>query len=148
MHQPRTSTVLTLTAAALASGLLACGRVDEEDRPTGSRPPSQISISAAITDRGIDLAPARVGGGPLRILISNQSAKKVRATLTPAADAAAGDSADGTATKPIEPGGVAAITAVVDKGEYRLTSSGSGIRPGTLQVGAERKSSDDELLLP
>ncbi|MCK9250966.1 MAG: hypothetical protein M0P31_18545 [Solirubrobacteraceae bacterium] len=144
MHQPRTSIVMTSTVLALASGLLACGRVDDEDRPSGSRPPSQISISAAITDRGVDLAPARVGGGPLRILISNQSDEKVTARLV--ATDASGD--DGPSTKPIEPGGVAAITAVVERGTYRLASSAQGIRPGTLTVGKERESSDDELLLP
>ncbi|WP_026911716.1 hypothetical protein [Patulibacter minatonensis] len=131
------------TAVVAGSVLTGCGRVDQKDKPNGSRPPATLQVSAAITDKGVTISPARLGGGPVRIVISNQSTKSVRATLAPS-----GSGGRTRATKdPIAPGGVAAIQGTVTRGTWRL-QAGSGIEDARLRVGKTRGSSDGELLLP
>jgi hypothetical protein len=147
MQMRRSSSAMTAAVAVVAvGGLSACGRVDPDDKPSGSRPPAQIMVSAAITDDGVTLSPSRVGAGPVRILISNQTSSELRTTLRDRDR----DEAGARATKPIGPGGVAAIQAVVRPNRtYRITTTGdSPVSAATLRVGKERKSSDDELLLP
>lgn len=137
------SPIVLITAGVLAAGgLSACGRVDASEKPNGSRPPVTLQVSAAITDRGVNLSPERIGGGPLRMVISNQTSKSVRATL-----AKSGGGTGRSTRYPIEPGGVAAIQATVTKGTWRVRV-GRGIASARLVVGRTRGSSDDELLLP
>jgi hypothetical protein len=137
------SPIVLMSAAALAGGLTACGRVDPSEKPSGSRPPATLQVSAAITDRGVNISPDTVGGGPLRIVISNQSSKAVKATLRPAAAGAASR----TTRSAIPPGGVAAIQGTVTRGAWRL-QVGKEIASARLKVTKMRGSSDGELLLP
>ncbi|MDO9407002.1 hypothetical protein [Patulibacter sp.] len=141
MHA-RPSIVLLSTGVLAASGLAGCGRVDQSEKPNGSRPPATLQLSAAITNRSVNISPSEIGAGPVRIVITNQSSKSVRATLAPAA---AGGSR--TTRDTIPPGGVAAIQGTVGAGSWRL-QVGQGIDSARLKVGRERKSSDGELLLP
>lgn len=137
------TTILLLTAGVLAAGgLTACGRVDQAEKPNGTRPPATLQVSAAITDRGVNVSPSRIGGGPVRMVISNQSSKSVKATLAPA-----GGGAGRTTRDEIPPGGVAAIQGTVDPGSWRVRVGG-GIDAGRLRVTRTRASSDGELLLP
>jgi hypothetical protein len=142
MHA-RSSIVLMSTGVLAACGLTACGRVDQSEKPNGSRPPATLQISAAITDRGVNVSPEKVGAGPIRMVISNQSSKSVRATLSPSANGATSRSTRDA----IPPGGVGAIQGTVDRGTWRL-QVGKGIASGRLSVGKQRESSDGELLLP
>lgn len=139
---PRPSIVLLSTGLLATFGLTACGRVDESEKPDGSRPPVRLQISAAITDRGVDISPSTVGGGPVRIVISNQSDESVKATL----ERSDGGSARST-RHAIAPGGVAAIQGTVTPGRWRL-EVGAGLDPARLRVTRMRNSADDELLLP
>lgn len=141
MH-PRSSIVLMSTALLAGSVLTGCGRVDQKDKPNGARPPATLQVSAAITDKAVTISPTKLGGGPVRIVISNQSSKPVRATLAPSG------SGETRATRdPIAPGGIAAIQGTVSRGTWRL-QAGSGIEDARLKVGKTRGSSDGELLLP
>jgi hypothetical protein len=141
MHA-RPSIVLLSTGVLAACGLTGCGRVDQSEKPNGSRPPATLQLSAAITNRAVNLSPAEVGAGPVRIVITNQSDKSVKATLAPTA---AGGSR--TTRDAIPPGGVAAIQGTVTPGSWRI-QVGQGIDSARLKVGRERDSSDGELLLP
>ncbi len=142
MHA-RPSIVLLSTGALAACGLTACGRVDQSEKPNGSRPPATLQVSAAITDRGVNVSPDRVGGGPIRMVISNQSSKTVRARLVPSGDGGT----ERSTRQAIPPGGVAAIQGTVSQGTWRVRVGG-GIAPASLKVTKERGSSDGELLLP
>lgn len=142
MHA-RSSIVLLTTGVLAASGLTGCGRVDESEKPNGSRPPATLQVSAAITDDGVNISPDEIGGGPIRLVISNQSNKAVKATLAPSASGATSRSTRDA----IPPGGVGAIQGTVTRGSWRL-QVGRDIASGRLKVGAERESSDGELLLP
>jgi hypothetical protein len=118
MHA-RSSIVLMSAGVLAAGGLTACGRVDPSEKPNGSRPPATLQISAAITDRGVNISPERVGGGPLRMVITNQTSKSVKATL-----AKSGGGASRSTRSRIEPGGVAAIQGTVTKGTWRVRVGG------------------------
>lgn len=141
MH-PRPSIVLLSTGLLAACGLTACGRVDQSEKPNGARPPATLQVSAAITDRGVNVSPATIGGGPVRMVISNQSNRSVKATLGRSGGGAARSTRDA-----IPPGGVAAIQGTVTPGTWRVTV-GAGIDPARLRVTETRDSSDGELLLP
>jgi hypothetical protein len=143
MHA-RSPIVLTTAGVLAAAGLTGCGRIDQDDKPSGARPPVTLQVSAALTDRGVELSPDRVGGGPIRLVISNQSSKAIPvATLKRASGGGTG-----RATRlPIEQGGVAVIQANVTRGSWRL-DVGSGFDAGRLRVAKERQSGDGELLLP
>lgn len=137
------SPIVLITVGVLAvGGLSACGRVDASEKPNGSRPPVTLQVSAAITDRGVNLSPERIGGGPLRLVITNQTSKSVKASLR-----RSGGGAGRTTRSPIEPGGVAAIQGTVTRGTWRVRVGG-GIESARLVVGKTRGSADGELLLP
>jgi hypothetical protein len=142
MYVARSPIVKLAAGLALVGGLTACGRVDQASKPAGERPPTTKQLSAAITDRGVSLSPDSIGGGPLRIVVSNQSAQTVRASL-----ARGSGSAKARTRYRLKPGGVATLNADVTKGTWRL-SAGKDLAPATLVVGARRESGDGELLLP
>lgn len=142
MYVARSQIVKLAAGLALVGGLSACGRLDQASKPAGERPPTTLQLSAAITDRGVSLSPGKVGGGPLRIVVSNQSAKTVRASL-----GRGSGSARARTRYAIEPGGVATLNADVSKGTWRV-SAGKDLAPATLVVSARRGSADGELLLP
>lgn len=137
----RRTIAVVCTGLAAAGGLTACGRTDPADKPSGSRPPTQLQLSAAVTDRGVSLSPAEIGGGPVRIVINNLTERSVRPRLS-----RGGTDAGGTRRR-IAPGGVATIQADLRKGTYRLTA-GRDAAPAELSVGKRRSSADGELLLP
>jgi hypothetical protein len=142
MYVARSSIVAMTAGLALAAGLSACGRVDEADKPSAARPPQTLHLSAAVTTRGVLLSPARIGGGPLRIIVSNQTARPVRPTLSGGSDAARA-----TTLRTIAPGGIAALSADVTPGTWRLRAAGAG-RAAELVVGTRRASADGTLSLP
>jgi hypothetical protein len=143
MYVARSSIVKVTAAVAVLGGLSACGRVDPASKPDGERPPATLQLSAAITNRGVSLSPTEIGGGPLRVVVSNQTDQTVRAVLR----RNGGGTARVRTRDPIEPGGVATLTADVTRGTWRL-SAGGKLAPATLAVGAERDTSDGDLLLP
>lgn len=141
MHVARRSIVVMSAGLALVGGLSACGKLDQKDKPDASRPPVELLVTAAITDGGVRVSPAEIGGGPVRIVINNQTQRAVRAVLT-------GDHGGRRATPhKIHPGQNAAIKTQIVRGSYEL-SAGDERHAAVIAVGARRPSSDGELLLP
>lgn len=130
---------LVVPAAALAAalGVAACGSDDHENNP---RPPSPIELTARISDRDVVVSPGRVGGGPANITVSNQSRQPASLILEGPTDAVGGE---------LPPGGVGQIKATLEEGQYEVSGGPeSDAREGTLEVGPNRASSQNELLLP
>jgi hypothetical protein len=142
MHALRRSMGLLITGTAVAGVLSACGAVDAKDKPTDPRPPADATVRATITDDGVHISPAKVGGGPIRLIFSNQTTRAVRGTLS------GGDDDRRRTRQPIAPGSTATITTIVSKGSYRVIAGKGSDRETTLTVGAERDSSDGDLFLP
>jgi hypothetical protein len=124
-------------AIAAAIGVGACGEDDFENDP---RPPASIELTARISDKQVVVSPGAVGAGPATITISNQGADPATLTLEGPTDVLGSE---------IPPGAVGSLKADLEEGEYEVSGGpGSPARPGTLEVGTARASSQNDLLLP
>lgn len=127
---------------AAALGLAGCG--DREEHANKDRPPSSINVTAAIARDGIHVSPRRFGAGPIRLIVSNQTASAQALTF------ATGGGASGVTqtTQPITPSGTATLEVDVTEGDYEISSSDGGVEPTAVTVGAPRESAQNQLLLP
>jgi hypothetical protein len=134
------ATFAAVAAAALAAG---CGEDDFENEP---RPPVTLELTGVIQEDRLTVSPSRnLGAGPFSILISNQTAMEHTVTLE-----------GGTIQEqvgPVAPDDTVEIKRTLAPGSYEV-SAGSAravrreIQPAVLDIGKERKSSNNELLLP
>lgn len=128
------STALVGVVATLAVG---CGRDDFENEP---RPPKTLEATVEIEDAKIDIDPPGFGAGLVNFAIVNTSAGEVVFALTGPAEGQ---------TNPIPPAGSTVFKIQMPKGVYTASVPGNKrIRPTEIEVGPERKSAQDELLLP
>ena len=127
-------------AAALAGG---CGEDDFENEP---RPPVPMELTGVIQDDKVTVSPSKnIGAGPFVITISNQTDTAHTLTLE-----------GGSITEevgPVEPLDTATIQRTLDPGSYEVRAGTTkavprAIAPAVLDIGAKRKSSNSELLLP
>jgi hypothetical protein len=138
--------VVVVAAAAVVAG---CGGDDFENKP---RPPVTLELTGVIKADAVTIEPSKVGAGPVRITVSNQTEEPHTLTLE--------GQGTGTATKrrqvgPINPLDTATIQADLAPGKYTVTAGsekaaakGAEIEPASLVIGNKRKSGSDELLLP
>lgn len=142
MYVLRSSIGLLITASAVVATLSGCGQVDEKDKPREARPPAETSVRAAITDDGVHISPASIGGGPIRLIFANLTTKPVRGSIAGADD-------DRRRTrKPVPPGSTATINTILEEGTYQVLAGSGDRRAAELVVDAERPSSDGDLFLP
>ena len=123
-----------------------CG--GEDDHVNRDRPAATINVTAAIIDGRVEVSPRSFGAGPIRILVTNQTASAQ--ALTFETDEVGGDKPGVTRrTAPIQPSGTAVLEVDgVREGDYRLSSSDDGVKAASLTVGAARPSAQDQLLQP
>ena len=133
-----------LALAALVVGLLAaasgCGGGNSE-RASNLRPPVQVNVAVEIGDKRVSVSPTKIGAGPLRVIVSNQSSASSRLSI------------DGPRLRqsvgPINPQDTATLEVDVNPGQYKLSADGTaGVRPAVLTVGPKRPSAQNQLLLP
>jgi hypothetical protein len=128
-------------AVAAAAGIAGCG---DEDHANRERPPATINVTAAIADGRIHVSPREFGAGPIRLLVSNQTASAQEVTFE-----TAGDASGVTQTSaPISPQGAGTLEIDTTEGDYELSTGDDGIRPVAVKVGAPRPSAQKELLQP
>ena len=139
----RAGALPALCAAGLA--LAGCGEDDFENEP---RPPVPRQLSGVISDDKVTVSPSQVGAGPVVITVSNQTEASHTVTL---------ESADGGTIReqvgPINPLDTATLQRTLEPGRYTVSAGSEAavpreIKPATLNIGEERKSGSDELLLP
>lgn len=136
----KTAIARALTVVVVAAGLLtACGSERWANKP---RPPVPVVLTGVVARDGTSVSPARVGGGPVEIVVSNQTRSPQTVTLE-------GDRVR-ERTGPIIPGGTGTLRAELDPGTYLVTASpGGGARASArIVVGRRRGDSSDQLLLP
>ena len=128
-----------MPVVVLAVGLAvsACGA---EDFPNDPRPPSPITLTAVIDEQGITVSPRAVGAGRARFTVANQSREPGALVLEGPTDAVSDE---------ILPGNTARLQTDLLEGEY-IVSAGedSTVTDTSLEVGPERASAKNELLLP
>jgi hypothetical protein len=122
--------------------LAGCGEDDFENDP---RPPTPVQLSGVITDEKVTVSPADVGAGPVVITLSNQTKQSHTVTLE------GGSVREQTAA--INPLDTATIQRTLEPGQYTVAAGSEAavereIAPATLEIGPERESGSDDLLLP
>jgi hypothetical protein len=128
-------------ALAAALGIAGCG---DEDHVNHDRPPASINVTAAIADGGIHVSPRRFGAGPIRLIVSNQTAAPQELTFETGGDG----SGITQTTAPISPEGTATLEVDAAEGDYVISTGERRIRPTAVAVGAPRPSAQNELLQP
>ncbi|MEA2362595.1 MAG: hypothetical protein QOD71_1740 [Thermoleophilaceae bacterium] len=128
------------TAAILVAG---CGGSDFENKP---RSPVRVELSGVIQQDKVTVSPARhLGAGPFEITISNQTDHPHTVTLE-------GGSVTEDAGS-VDPNDTLTIRRTLDPGTYEVRAGSTEavpkeIEPAVLDIGAERKDSNSDLLLP
>jgi hypothetical protein len=113
-----------------------------------SRPPAPISVSIAVMGNRIGVAPARVGAGPVVLLIANESTRSRDITLT-APDGSDDACVESDASSgPINPQGAARIQLPLVEGSCEVGVADGSLEPVRLTVGPERESAQQDLLQP
>jgi hypothetical protein len=134
--------VAIVLLAAVAGG--CGGQADYANKP---RPPAPITVTAAIDKSRVRVSEPRFGGGPVVILISNQSGAAQKVTLE-SDELGAAHGGIKRSTGPIAPRSTGQLTVDAQEGSYTLSASAGNVRPLTLTVGPRRRSSQNDLLLP
>jgi hypothetical protein len=130
--------------AGIAAGLAGCGA---QTRRNELRPPTPITITAAIHDDAVHVSPTHFGAGPIVLVISNQSSSAQRVTFE---TDELGGSTGGIqqTTTAISPQDTGQLQVDVRRGSYRIRVHTRAIRAAEVRVGAERPSAQDALLQP
>ncbi len=131
---------MPVATLAVALAIAACGDDDFENDP---RPAAPIELTAVITDGEVKVSPSAagaVGAGVATFTISNQSSEPGALILEGPTDEASDE---------ILPGNVGSMKINLTEGDY-VVSAGedSKVREGSLEVGPDRPSSQNEVLLP
>jgi hypothetical protein len=139
--------VRTIAATAAAAAVLAAGCGDTEPRTNLPRPPAPITLTGAIHDSRVQVSPARVGAGPIVLIVSNQTTRPQRVTFE--TDELGGDRPGRTASTPvIAPNATGRLTIDARSGRYAVHTRERTIRAARVNVGPRRPSSQNDLLLP
>jgi hypothetical protein len=133
-----------------ATGILVAGCGTQSDYKNNPRPPSPITITAAISGGRVEVSPHRFGAGPITLVVTNQTGQ-LRDLVLESTDQP-GSTKTGLAaqhTGPINPQGTASLKADLQQGSYTVrVRAGHTIRPARLTVGRERASAQNQLLQP
>jgi hypothetical protein len=142
----RTHVVALGTAAVAAIVAAGCG--DDSDYKNTDRPPAPIVITAYIAKDKISVSPTNFGAGPIQLKVVNSTDRSQSVTLE-TADKPGSDAAGvRQVTGPINPNDNATLSANVRQGTYSVHVGGDDIRAATLDVGQERPTSQQDLMLP
>lgn len=137
----RTAALLALSLSVLV--LAGCGGDDDfENKP---RPPAPVQLSGVITEGEISVEPAKIGAGPIVLIVSNQTKQSHTITL----DGPSGVEEVG----PINPLDTGRIQHNLEQGAYQVKAGSNQavdeeIEAATLTVGPPRPSSSNSVLLP
>jgi hypothetical protein len=139
----RVRVVATFAAAVAAALAAGCGEDDFENEP---RPPVPMELSGVIQEDKVTVSPSRdIGAGPFVITISNQTDSEHTIKLE-------GESIQ-EQVGPVAPLDTATIQRTLEPGTYEVSAGTPRavrrrIAPASLDIGEERESSNNELLLP
>ena len=128
------------TVAIFAAG---CG---DEDFDNNARAPVRIQLSGVIQQDKVTVSPSRdLGAGPFAITISNQTDDPHPITLE-------GESVTEEA-RSVQPGDTLTIRRTLNPGTYEVSAGSEQavpkeIEPAVLEIGAERRDSNSDLLQP
>ncbi len=137
MARRRARGLLALTVASAAVLTAGCGGDDFAGDP---RPPRTAEISITVGKGSVTVSPALFGAGPTNFTILNLEGEPTSIEIDGPVTAASDEIPAG--------GGTRAVKAVMVPGDYEAAATGIEAVPFTFEVGPERPSAQDELLLP
>ena len=135
----RSRLVAPLAALVAAFALAACG---EDDFANDPRPAAPIELTARIADEVVNVSPStadQVGAGLATITISNQSQDPAVLVFEGPTDEESGE---------IVAGGTGDMKISLEEGDYTVSVLDSSAREDRIQVGPDRETSQNDLLLP
>jgi hypothetical protein len=136
-------TVVLIALVALAG----CGSDDSVEYGNKPRPPAPINVTAAIDSERVRVSPRSFGSGPVVIIISNQSGAPQ--TVTFETDEIGGETGGiRRSTREIASRSTGELKVDPPEGTYMLSASSDDITPAEVEVGARRRSAQNELLQP
>jgi hypothetical protein len=137
-------------AAALAlagtAGVAACG--GGGPRKNVDRPPTPVTLTGAIHPRFVQISPARVGAGPVTLVISNQTRRTQTVTMETSDPAGSNTVGHTASTAPISPQATGRLTIDAQRGDYMVHVRDRTVAVAHVTVGKRRPSSQNQLLLP
>ena len=133
-----------------ATALLVAGCGTQSDYKNNPRPPSPITITAAISGGRVEVSPRHFGAGPITLVVTNQTGRLRDLVLESASQPGSGKTGlPAQHTGPINPQGTASLKADLQQGRYTVSvRAGHAIRPARLVVGRKRPSAQNQLLQP
>lgn len=135
--------VLATCAIAVAILIAGCGDKDFEDK---ARAPVALELSGVIQKDVVTVSPTRdLGAGPFEFTISNQTDERHTVTLE-------GESIKHEAGS-VDPTDTITFRQTLEPGRYEVRAGSEQavpkeIKPAVVEIGAERKDSNSDLLLP
>ena len=140
----RRSRRIALLASAAVIGIVVAG-CGSEDFPNDPRPPAPIELTAKVDDRKVIVSPTEfdgepVGAGLANVTIANLTNEGTALTF-------AGPDRDWT-TNPVVANGTLEYKLDLQTGNYIVTAEDESVRPMEFEVGPERESAQNDLLLP
>jgi len=137
MRWRRGRAVLLALAALGVLAFAGCGRDDFENDP---RPAVPAEITVKIGEDGVLVSPAAFGAGLANFTIAN---------LSPDPATLAIEGPTSAISDEIPPGGNTLLKAEMDTGSYQFSAEGPArVEPFQLEVGPDRPSGQNDLLLP
>jgi ribosomal 50S subunit-recycling heat shock protein len=133
----------TVGAAAAAMLVAGCGSSDFKNT---ARPPVRLALSGVIQADKVTVSPSRhLGAGPFAITISNQTDQRHTVKIEGGAIT--------QPAQPVDPGDTVTIRRTLDPGTYEVSAGSQQavrkeIKSATLQIGKERRDSNNDLMLP
>ena len=142
----RTRTVGALSAMALVIVGAGCGSSDSYDN--AARPPAPINVAVNLTSERVAISPARVGAGPIVLLVANESGRSRDVKLT-APDGSSSSCVEGDVSSgPINPEGTARLQIPLLEGRCVVAVADGALEPARLTVGPPRPTAQQDLLQP
>ena len=134
----RRGRLASVGASALLVGALLAG-CGAKEFPNDPRPPTPIEVSARVDSQRVQVAPNHFGAGLVNFTIANLASAPITLSVT--------GPTRGSTTQ-IQPGAPDYLRMNMKEGTYRMTASKGRIKPATIKVGPERRSSQNKLLEP
>jgi hypothetical protein len=137
-----------IVLGATGAALLVAGCGSSSDYANNPRPPSPITITAAISGKRVEVSPRRFGAGPITLVVTNQTGRSRDLVLETDTGGGSGQAGIRQRTGPINPQGTASLKADLRQGHYTIRVRSGTIQPASLVVGRQRASAQNQLLQP